>query len=172
MLRPHSRLTAAAEVATSGHTLLASTGDTTSPTVQMRTPRHRESQNFPGLCDSQAPGSPAPEREVCWPQLWATRPLNLVISFSHLLLIATGHSQPAQRAEGPPTLPQRSCPLPRVTRFSGPRGSLPPAPAPVSVPGPIRHQTPSQPRAAVTGTESSLSSQGGEGLASGSPVLK
>lgn len=63
------RRPAASLPGTLSHTLPASVVDVTIPTVRMRKLRHRESQNFPDLCDSEAQSTPPrPELGVCWPQ--------------------------------------------------------------------------------------------------------
>lgn len=125
--------------------------------IQIRKLRHRESQNFPGLCDSEAQSTPSPELGVCWPRPWATWSLTLC----HLLLIPTWQVRPAQGLGGPqgaPILPQGSHSLPSVEDSLGANRLTPSSPS-ASVAAPPEHETPSQAGAAVTGCESSLSPQ-------------
>lgn len=101
------RRPAASLPGTLSQTLPASMVDVTIPAVRMRKLRHRESQNIPDLCDSEAQSTPTPELGVCWPQ--RSHPLPSVRRFfqgqqAHSL--QPQHQCPSPHRASDPTLAQ------------------------------------------------------------------
>lgn len=84
----------------------------------MRKLRHKESQDFPRLCDSETHNIPTPQLGVWGPQLWATQPFTMASPSQPPV-----SSPEAFRAEG--GLRPTGCshptsafhPLPRARRF-------------------------------------------------------